>query len=182
MYKFLAAVMLLFSFATVQAFEIQATDNFAIEDIEAIDIATVTIKTVDIEPVKLETKEDVREIECLARNVYFESRGEPLRGRYAVANVTMNRVADNSFPSNVCGVVHQKNRRACQFSWVCKPYSVRDKEAYQNALDIARKVYYNEISDITSGAQYFHASYVNPSWSRKFQRTLQVGMHYFYKE
>src|SRR5437016_1071276 len=46
---------------------------------------------------------------CLARNVYFEARGEPLAGQFAVAEVTMNRKASRLFPRTVCAVVYQKD-------------------------------------------------------------------------
>ena len=48
-----------------------------------------------------------REFECLALNVYFESRGEPLAGQYAVAAVTLNRVVHPAFPDSICQVVMQ---------------------------------------------------------------------------
>src|SRR5262245_13587588 len=41
---------------------------------------------------------------CLARNVYFEARGEPLAGQYAVAEVTLNRRGTAGFPRTVCEV------------------------------------------------------------------------------
>src|SRR3954453_10045701 len=62
-------------------------------------------------------------IACLALNVYFEARGEPEAGQYAVAEVTMNRVASPYYPDTVCDVVYQKNwdsirgRYVAAFSW-----------------------------------------------------------------
>ena len=47
------------------------------------------------------------ELDCLAKNIYFEARGESLTGKIAVANVTMNRVEHHKYPSTVCGVVTQ---------------------------------------------------------------------------
>ena len=44
---------------------------------------------------------------CLAQNIYFESGNQPLAGRVAVAQVTINRVEDKQFPNSICGVVYQ---------------------------------------------------------------------------
>jgi hypothetical protein len=60
---------------------------------------------------------------CLARNIYFEARGEPVAGQFAVAEVTMNRKASRLFPRTVCEVVYQKTwdpirkREVAAFSW-----------------------------------------------------------------
>ena len=48
---------------------------------------------------------------CLADAVYFEARGEPVRGQEAVAQVVMNRVFSGFYPDNVCGVVYQNANR-----------------------------------------------------------------------
>lgn len=148
------------------------------------------LKTVSIQPelekivpeapkiVKTSVKyDDKKQIECLARNVYFESRGEPKRGQYAVANVTMNRVKSKRFPNTVCGVVHQKN----QFSWTRRAPKVTDNKSYKEALGIAKEVYYDEVTDYSKGAHYFHSSYAKPSWSRKFTMTISIGNHKFYR-
>ena len=52
-------------------------------------------------------------VDCLARNVYYEARGESLAGQYAVAEVTMNRKASLGYPKTVCDVVYQRDA----FSW-----------------------------------------------------------------
>ena len=44
---------------------------------------------------------------CMALNIYHESRSEEMRGQVAVANVTLNRVASNKWPNDVCSVVKQ---------------------------------------------------------------------------
>ena len=46
-------------------------------------------------------------IVCLATNIYFEARGEDRIGQYAVAEVTLNRVASPDYPDDVYGVVKQ---------------------------------------------------------------------------
>ena len=82
------------------------------------------------------------ELKCMAENIYFEGRAEPMVGKVAIGKVVMNRIEDTRFPNSICGVVKQgpvreswktkkdpnladkdrkyypiKNR--CQFSWWC---------------------------------------------------------------
>ncbi|QXN67603.1 hypothetical protein [Klebsiella phage vB_Kpn_3] len=61
-----------------------------------------------------QAKIDAKEIDCIAKNIYFESRGEGIKGMMAVAQVTKNRVNSGKFPDSYCKVVYQSN----QFSWV----------------------------------------------------------------
>ena len=128
-----------------------------------------------------ETAFDKQQIECLAQNVYFEAGNQSRTGKIAVSNVVMNRVNDKRFPNTPCAVIKQKARGVCQFSWVCqgKKY-IRDQKTYAEALSVARRVYDNAI-DVTNGAKFYHASYVKPSWSRVFKRTVVIGDHIFYK-
>jgi spore germination cell wall hydrolase CwlJ-like protein len=127
-----------------------------------------------------------REFECLARNVYFEARGEPLTGKYAVASVTLNRVVSPAFPDGICKVVYQgagQGRRDCQFSWACDRYSDQPRDA--NAWEIAKQVAHNALfldqPDPTDGAVYFHASWVRPNWSRTMVKVGRIGGHVFYR-
>ena len=53
------------------------------------------------------------EMRCLAGAVYFESRGEPLDGQLAVAQVIVNRSESRQFPSSYCGVVYQRSQFVC---------------------------------------------------------------------
>jgi len=133
-----------------------------------------------------------KEVECLADNIYFESAYEPEDGKIAVGLVTMNRVK-HGFDDSVCGVVKQKIRSTCQFSWWCeeKPKQAslakdkylndRQKKVYLSAQDIALYVYmnYENLNDNTHGALYYHADYVNPRW--KLEKTVTIGRHIFYK-
>ncbi len=135
--------------------------------------------------VRVITAEDERQIECLAENVYHEARGESVRGQEAVAHVTMNRVNSGEFASNVCDVVWQggATRRGCQFSWTCDGLSdrIRDQDLYAAILERMRAFYVNPPVDFTNGAEYYHANYVRPRWSRAFVQTAQIGAHIFYR-
>ncbi len=123
------------------------------------------------------------ELHCLALNIYHEAGAESWTGKQAVAAVTLNRVKSDSFPKSVCGVVKQRDKNSCQFSWWCqKPKSPpRDSDAWQDSLEIARKTLEGQHKDPTQGALYFHATRVKPDWSRTYKKTTRIGNHIFYK-
>ena len=124
-----------------------------------------------------------KQVDCLAQNIYHEARSESEKGQQAVAFVTLNRTQDDRFPSDVCGVVKQRNRTVCQFSWFCTKVKLdKTSEAYREALQVALHVYANyfNMKDITGGALYYHADYVKPKW--KLEKTTVIGRHIFYKE
>ena len=128
------------------------------------------------------TKEARKQIDCLADNIYHEAGHEPEEGKIAVALVTLNRTQDARFPNDICGVVKQRNERTCQFSWFCMPINTnRKSEVYGKAMDVALHVYanYENLEDITKGALYYHADYVNPQWNKK--QVAKIGRHIFYK-
>jgi spore germination cell wall hydrolase CwlJ-like protein len=124
----------------------------------------------------------MREVECLARNIYFEAGGEPRDGKIAVAEVTMNRVKSNQFPKTVCAVVHQKHKNICQFSWVCEgKRSVRNNNAWRESQKIAESILISKKRyGIIGNAKYFHATYVNPKWADESRMIAQIGNHIFY--
>ena len=128
------------------------------------------------------TKETQKQIDCLAQNIYHEAGYEAREGKEAVALVTLNRTQDPRFPKDICGVVKQRTTSVCQFSWFCKEVSIRNRDAYSDARDVAVYVYanYENLKDITKGALYYHADYVNPRW--KLEKTTVIGRHIFYKE
>jgi spore germination cell wall hydrolase CwlJ-like protein len=133
-----------------------------------------------------ETPVDVSdEIKCLAQNIYFEARSEPELGKLGVAFVVMNRVASKRFPDTVCNVVRQggeERRHHCQFSWWCdgKSDSPTNFPSWSESLKIAGAVYWGRLDDPTSGALWYHADYVAPSWSKIFHRGPKIGRHIFY--
>ena len=128
------------------------------------------------------TKETQKQIDCLAQNIYHEAGYETREGKEAVALVTLNRLQDPRFPKDICGVVKQKTTSLCQFSWFCQNVSIRNRDVYNDARDVAIYVYanYENLKDITKGALYYHADYVNPRW--KLEKTTVIGRHIFYKE
>jgi len=125
------------------------------------------------------------EIACLALNIYFEARGEPDQGKFAVGHVVLNRVAGERFPDTICGVIRQGGevrRHRCQFSWWCDGRSdtPRDKAEWQRSYEIALNVYWGRSVDPTEGAQWYHADYVSPNWRSDFKAGPKIGRHLFY--
>ena len=134
------------------------------------------------------------ELECLAKNIYFEARGESLTGKIAVANVTMNRVKHHKYPSTVCGVVTQAKwyvnwkgnrlpkRNQCQFSWFCdgKADVPVDMRAYKDSIRVAEVVYHG-YRDLTDGSLFYHSTKVEPYWVTSMVRTKSIGAHVFYR-
>lgn len=117
------------------------------------------------------------EVECLAKNIYHESRNQPLEGQIAVAQVTVNRVASQQFQNTVCGVVYAPS----QFSWTLdKRKRVRDQEAWQVSVSIARAVLTRSITLPHFPALYFHTPQVNPRWNRNKTVVARIGNHIFY--
>jgi spore germination cell wall hydrolase CwlJ-like protein len=117
------------------------------------------------------------DLQCLAENVYYESRGEPLVGQYAVAEVTMNRVASRAFPNSVCEVVHSRGA----FSWT---YNTNLSEPYgyewRRAKAVASSVYDNIEAPLVNGALFYHATHVSPGWAATRVQVAFVGRHLFY--
>lgn len=128
------------------------------------------------------TKDTQKQIDCLADNIYYEAGFEPYNGQVAVALVTLNRTQDPRFPKDICSVVKQKVKSTCQFTWFCENFKTKSKEVYDRAREIAIHVYvnYEKLPDITNGALFYHADYVNPRW--KLERTAVIGRHIFYKD
>ena len=127
---------------------------------------------------------DERSLGCLAEAIYFEARGEPVRGQFAVAEVILNRVDSDAFPSSVCAVVNQGTgqRYRCQFTYTCdgRPETVRDAAAYAVGREIAAIMLAGAPGELTGGALYYHTRAVNPRWAALFDRTTTIGAHHFY--
>ena len=124
------------------------------------------------------------EWQCLTSALYFEARGETLRGQFAVAEVILNRVDNPEYPATVCGVVNQGGTGGCQFSYTCDGTRdvMRDKTAADRAGKIARLMLDGAPRGLTRGATHFHTHAVRPGWARRFPQTAQIGAHLFYRQ
>lgn len=140
------------------------------------------------------------ELECLALNIYHESRSDNLAGKAAVADVVMNRVLDSRYPNTICGAVYQGKRskwwadrgedvpvrNMCQFSWFCdgEPDEPKNEVAWKEAHLIANNfLAYGHYRGITEGATHYHATYVNPNWiyDKGMHLIGRIGDHIFYR-
>ncbi len=125
------------------------------------------------------------EFKCLAEALYFEARGETVKGQFAVAEVIRNRVKSNRFPNTYCGVIHQGTGRKyqCQFTYTCdgNPETIREHAAYARVAKVARATMDGRAPEITNGATFYHTTAVRPSWARKFTNTARFGVHLFYR-
>ena len=135
---------------------------------------------------------------CLALNVYFEARSEPIAGQLAVAEVTLNRVASADYPNTICEVVYEglhytghngarfPVRDRCQFSWYCdgRGDEPRESKLWTESQKLAKHIFYykDKYIDITDGATHYHANYIDdPRWARADRRTASIDQHHFFR-
>ena len=118
-----------------------------------------------------------RDLTCLAGAVYFESKGEPLAGQLAVADVIINRTKSGRFPASICSVVTQRG----QFSFVRGGHipTIANSRAYRTAVAVARVALADAWEKPAGDAMYFHARRVSPAW--RMQKVASIGNHIFYR-
>ncbi|MBL3553605.1 cell wall hydrolase [Rhodovulum sulfidophilum] len=123
---------------------------------------------------------------CLSEALYFEARGETVKGQFAVAEVILNRVASPLYPDSVCGVVHQGTGKLnrCQFSYTCdgRAEHISDQRTYRRMGKIARMMLDGAPRALTGGATHYHNRSVDPGWARRLPRTASIGQHLFYRQ
>ena len=133
-----------------------------------------------------EEKARAKQEKCLADAVYFEARGEAVRGQIAVAQVVMNRAFSGYYPNTPCGVVYQNSHRhlACQFTFACDGIRdvVKEPDMWDRARRIAKetldgRLWLPEVGKST----HYHAYWVHPSWVREMKKQYRFGVHTFYR-
>jgi spore germination cell wall hydrolase CwlJ-like protein len=134
----------------------------------------------------LNEKARAKQEKCLADAVYFEARGEAVRGQIAVAQVVMNRVFSGFYPNTVCGVVYQNSHHhlACQFTFACDGIRdvVNEPDMWERAKKIAKetldgRLWLPEVGKST----HYHAYWVHPSWVHEMKKMYKFGVHTFYR-
>lgn len=133
-----------------------------------------------------EDKARAKSEKCLSEAVYFESRGEAVRGQIAVAQVVLNRAFSGYYPTTVCGVVYQNKYRhyACQFTFACDgtPDVIREPDMWERARKIAKAMLDGQIWLPEVGkSTHYHAYWVRPSWVSEMKRMYKFGVHTFYR-
>lgn len=127
-----------------------------------------------------------KEQACLANGIYFEARGETVRGQAAVAQVILNRVRNPAYPNSICGVVYQNDNwlNRCQFSFACdgRKKRIESPAHYKTAQEVAMAVTAGKIfiPEVGSSTHYY-ANYVHPGWARTMQKMTKIGLHIFYR-
>lgn len=141
---------------------------------------------IDSQP-KVSDEHRTAEWQCLSEALYFEARGESVKGQFAVAEVIMNRSSHASFPDSVCGVINQGTasgrKYQCQFTYNCDGISnkIREHGAYERVGKVAHLLLDGAPKQLTDGATHYHTKAVNPRWARTFPRTTTIGVHHFYR-
>ncbi len=123
---------------------------------------------------------------CFAEALYFEARGETTEGLFAVGEVILNRVDSNAYPDTLCNVINQGTGRkyACQFTYTCDglPETINEPRAWKRVGKVAQLLMDGAPRKLTNGATHYHTTAVNPSWSRRYPKVAQYGVHVFYRQ
>jgi len=132
-------------------------------------------------------KIDMKQIACMARNIYYEAGAETMPGQAAVARVVMNRI-NHGFAETPCKVIYQKttinDNVICQFSWVCEDKTDPSKSSprYKRALQVAYEVIVFDMHKnvVPKSALFFHAVTIDPLWP--YKQVAIIGNHIFYSK
>jgi len=140
---------------------------------KAVNYKLETLKTARMEASTITASMRQKQLDCLARNIYYEAGSEPFEGKVAVSQVTINRAQKN--------IIYEKV--LCQFSWYCESASLKkpmNGPIYYESMEVAKKVLLEGFRlPSVKDALYFHGDYINPGWKR--ERVAKIGRHIFYK-
>lgn len=134
----------------------------------------------------LDAKSRPKSEKCLTDAIYFEARGEAVRGQIAVAQVVLNRAFSGYYPTTICGVVYQNANRhlSCQFTFACDGIRdvVKEPDMWERAKKIAKetldgRLWLPEVGKST----HYHAYWVRPSWVSEMKKMYKFGVHTFYR-
>ena len=116
-------------------------------------------------------------LQCLAGAIYFESKGEPLTGQLAVAEVIINRAKSGRFPADVCAVVKQRG----QFSFVRGGQipTITKGASYRTAVAVAKVALASAWNSPADKALYFNTPDRRPSV--RAIKVASIGNHVFYR-
>ena len=135
------------------------------------------------------------DLDCLAQNIYFESRSESQADQIAVGQVVLNRVKSPKYPNTVCEVIRQgptynwtENfpvKYKCQFSWYCdgKSDNISNISAWRHAKAIAGVLLSmpDMVPNVVEDATHYHADYVKPHWADRLEKITHIDSHIFYR-
>ena len=86
----------------------------------------------------------------------------------------------------ICDVVTQggEKRHRCQFSWYCDGEIdiPTEGDAWDDSVYLSLLVYGGSLRfDVTEGAMWYHATYADPDWASRLEKTVRINDHIFYK-
>jgi len=118
------------------------------------------------------------DLDCLTRNIYYEAGIEESTGKYAVAQVTINRLKTGHWGRTVCDVVYALK----QFSWTeVKALTKPDDGLWAQSEHVARQVLEGYRVPQLARSLYYHAVYIrSPVWVDPDAQAGQIGNHVFY--
>jgi spore germination cell wall hydrolase CwlJ-like protein len=121
------------------------------------------------------------EFDCLARNIYWEAGIEAIEGKYAVAQVTINRLKSGRWGKDICSVVYSHAQFSWtlfkQFRWTRPP----ENQMWADAQQVAQEVLAGTQVPTLNTAMWYHADYIKaPNWAKTVVKKQQIGRHIFY--
>ena len=146
----------------------------------ALSVTLTATLQAETNPKQLQTQKlSNKQIECLIKNAYFESRNQGVKGMQAVTWVVLNRTKHPSYPSTPCAVIYAP----FQFEWTRsgKPVQIKEKDAYTQAERVVEGVLSGKLKDNTNSSTHFHSTRVKPVWANRLSYTTTIGSHCFYK-
>lgn len=184
----LVALLMIISaiqFTMLRPQEVQATvykqNAEQIKPIEVAPVAPVKPKFLQIVKTDDEVRYNKQDLFCMAKNIYHEAGSEPTLGKYAVAQVTINRMKSPMYKDTVCSVVFEPY----QFSWANyhgRRWTTPRGESWIEAKRIARDVLENNKRIYgMDDALFYHATYVRPYWASRKDKLIKIGLHIFYE-
>lgn len=170
----LLTILLVFNHKQSVAIEKKA-ENLEVNSVELDRAYSIFYKT------EKAIKFNQEDLLCMARNIFFEAATESIVGKYAVAQVTINRVEHSKFPTTVCKVVYAPY----QFSWTLDKKLMNSKPKgarWDESVHVAFQVLYGNVRlSLVDDALFYHATYVNPRWAKHKHFIARIETHIFYK-
>lgn len=163
--------------APIQAPVPDISEALAVETPEDFDTLAEAVAAQHGRDVADEVADD-EALRCLATTIFFESKGEPLAGQLAVANVVINRARSGRFASDLCGVVTQRG----QFSFVRGgelPSVDDDNRLYRTALAVAKVALADAWKSPAPDALFFNGR--RAGLSGRLTKVASIGNHVFYR-
>lgn len=146
------------------------------DDVQSIKEAVL----IDQDPTVI--KYSKKDLDCLARNIYYEAGVEDRLGKVAVAQVTLNRLRTGYWGKDICRVVYAP----AQFSWTRikrRAWMPNIGPSWEESKQVASEVLDQGIRIRTlKTSLFYHADYVKPYWKDDSKRTTKVGRHIFYTQ